>query len=273
MLASFLIGIREGLEAAIIVGILISFALKMDRRDVVSKIWVGVAAAVLVACAAGAAIFFLLSEAGESLEPIITGALSILAAGLLTWMIFWMATASRGMKGTLEGSLSAGIAVSGVSVAVVAFTAVVREGIETALFIWASANSSGDGLIDIAMAFLGIAVAALIGWLGHRGLMRINLKHFFLWTSVGLLVVAAGLAAYGVHEFQEVGLLPEGAPLWDLSSWLGEDTVAGSFLKGMFSFRPNPTALEVGVWSAYLVPTAVAFIAAQRSPAHTPARV
>lgn len=266
MLANFLIGIREGLEAAIIVGILVSFATKMNRPDVVVRIWWGVASAVAVAFASGAAIFFLLAEAGETLEPIITGALSVLAAALLTWMIFWMVTASRSLKGNLEGSLAAGMTGNGIGVAVVAFTAVVREGVETALFIWASVNSSGDGAIDIVMALLGIAVAAFIGWLGHRGLMRINLARFFRWTSVGLLVVAAGLISYGVHEFQEVGILPEGAPLWDLSAWLGEETVAGSFLKGLISFRPNPTVLEVGVWASYFVPTALAFARSQRKP-------
>jgi high-affinity iron transporter len=271
VLANFLIGIREGLEASIIVGILISFAVKVERRDVVAKIWWGVASAAVVAFGAGAAIFFLLAEAGDALEPIITGVLSILAAALLTWMIFWMSTASRSLKGTLEGSLGSKLTGSGLSIAIVAFTAVVREGIETALFIWASVTSTGEGWLDVVMALAGIAVSALIGWFGYRGLVRINLAKFFRWTSFGLLIVAAGLVSYGVAELQEVGVLPSGAPVWDLSPWLGEQTVLGSFLKGLIAFQAAPTMLQVGVWLAYAVPTLMAFVRSnsKRVPATT----
>ena len=146
MLANFLIGLREGLEASLIVGILIAFALKVDRRDLIGRIWTGVGAAVIVSLGTGALIFYVLAESGEAVEPIIVGSLSVLAAGLLTWMIFWMAKTARNLKGSLEGSMQAGLSQGGIAIAVVAFTAVVREGVETAVFIWASMNSTGDGL-------------------------------------------------------------------------------------------------------------------------------
>ncbi len=267
MFANFLIGLREGLEAALIVGILISFAIKVDRRDIIANIWRGVSAAVVVALATGATIFFVLAEAGDAIEPIIVGSLSVLAAALLTWMIFWMAKTARNLKGNLEGALQEGLSKSGFAIALVAFAAVVREGVETALFIWASVSSTGDGLPALAAAFVGIAVAASLGWVIQRGLVRVNLGTFFQWTSAILIVVAAGILAYGIHEFQEVGVLPAGAPIYDATAWLGKDTVIGAFLYGLISYRANPSALELIIWAGYLVPTTWIFVAQARAAA------
>jgi len=264
VLANFLIGLREGLEASLIVGILIAFALKVDRRDLIGRIWSGVGAAVIVSFGTGALIFYVLAESGEAAEPIIVGSLSVLAAGLLTWMIFWMAKTARNLKGSLEGSMQAGLSQGGIAIAVVAFTAVVREGVETAVFIWASINSTGDGLPAMGMAFAGIGVAVILGWIIYRGLLRINLGTFFQWTSVILIVVAAGILAYGVHEFQEVGLLPAGAPVYDATAWLGKETLIGSLLYGLFSYRANPSLLELITWTLYLVPTLTVFVTTSR---------
>jgi high-affinity iron transporter len=259
MLANFLIGLREGLEASLIVGILIAFAVKADRRDLIGRIWTGVGAAVAVSLGTGAVIFFALAESGDAVEPIIVGSMSVVAAALLTWMIFWMAKTARNLKGSLEGSMQAGLSKGGLAIAVIAFSAVVREGVETAIFIWASMNSTGDGLPAMGMAFTGIAVAIILGWIIYRGLLRINLGIFFQWTSVVLIVVAAGILAYGVHEFQEVGFLPAGAPVYDATAWLGKETVLGSLLYGLFSYRANPSLLELITWTLYLVPTLTAF--------------
>ncbi len=265
MLANFLIGLREGLEASLVVGILVAFSLKVDRRDLISKIWAGVGAAVLVSLGTGATIFYVLAESSDTVQPIIVGALSVVATGLLTWMIFWMARTARNLKGTLEGSMQAGLARGGFTIAVVAFSAVVREGVETALFIWASMNSTGDGLPALGTAFVGIGVAAVLGWIIYRGLLRINLGVFFQWTSLILIIVAAGILAYGVHEFQEVGLVPAGAPVYDATAWLGKETVIGSLLYGLFSYRANPSLLELITWALYLVPTLSVFVATTRT--------
>lgn len=272
MFANFLIGLREGLEAALIVGILISFAIAINRRDVIPRIWWGVAAAIATSLTVGAGIFFLLAESGEAVEPIIAGVLAFTAVALLTWMIFWMAKSARGLKNELHGSMQSGISGTGWGVAAVAFSAVVREGVETALFIWASVSSTGDGLPAIGMAFVGIATAVLLGWIIQRGLMRINLARFFRWTSFILVVVAAGILAYGVHEFQEVGFLPAGEPVYDATSWLGKETLVGSLLYGLFSYRANPSALELVAWGTYLAITLTLFVRAGR-PAKTPATV
>jgi high-affinity iron transporter len=264
VLANFLIGLREGLEASLIVGILIAFAVKADRRDLIGRIWTGVGAAIAVSLGTGAAIFFVLSESGDAIQPIIVGSMSILAAVLLTWMIFWMAKTARNLKGSLEGSMQEGLSKGGLAIAVIAFSAVVREGVETALFIWASMNSTGDGLPALGTAFVGIAVAVILGWVIYRGLLRINLGIFFQWTSVILIIVAAGIMAYGVHEFQEVGFLPAGAPVYDATAWLGKETIIGSLLYGLFSYRANPSLLELITWALYLVPTLTIFVTSTR---------
>jgi len=264
VLANFLIGLREGLEASLIVGILIAFAVKADRRDLIGRIWTGVGAAIAVSLGTGAAIFFVLSESGDAIQPIIVGSMSILAAVLLTWMIFWMAKTARNLKGSLEGSMQEGLSKGGLAIAVIAFSAVVREGVETALFIWASMNSTGDGLPALGTAFVGIAVAVILGWVIYRGLLRINLGIFFQWTSVILIIVAAGIMAYGVHEFQEVGFLPAGAPVYDATAWLGKETIIGSLLYGLFSYRANPSLLELITWTLYLVPTLTIFATTSR---------
>lgn len=260
MLANFLIGLREGLEASLIVGILIAFAVRSDRRQVIPSIWAGVAAAVALSAGTGAFLLFGLGETGEAVEPILSGALSILAAILITWMVFWMARTARNLKGTLEESLTTSFGRNAFAVALVAFFAVAREGVETALFIWASVNASGGEIVALATVFLGIATAVVLGWLFYRGALTINLRVFFQWTGAALILVAAGIFAYGVHEFQEVGILPEGSPVYDASGWLSHDTVLGSLLYGLFSYRPNPTLLEIVAWVGYVVPVMGSFL-------------
>lgn len=260
MLANFLIGLREGLEASLIVGILIAFAVRSDRRHVIRPIWAGVAAAIVLSIITGAVLLTLLGNSGEGIVPIISGGLSIAAAGLITWMVFWMAKTARQLKGELEGNLESSFGRNSFAIAFVAFLAVAREGVETALFMWASAKASGESVAASAIVFLGIGVAVVLGWLFYRGALTINLRVFFQWTGAALIIVAAGIFAYGVHEFQEIGLLPAGAPVYDATPWLGKETVIGSLLYGLFSYRANPTMLEIVAWVSYAVPVMTAFI-------------
>jgi len=260
MLANFLIGLREGLEASLIVGILIAFAVRSNRRHVIPVIWGGVAAAIALSAATGAFLLFGLGEAGEAFEPILSGALSVLAAGLITWMVFWMAKTARNLKSSLEGNLENSFGRNSFAVALVAFFAVAREGVETALFMWASVKASGESVAATAVVILGILVATGLGWLFYRGALSLNLRVFFQWTGAALILVAAGILAYGIHEFQEVGLLPETVIVYDASAILGHDTIIGSLLYGLFSYRPNPTVLEIAVWFAYVVPVMTTFV-------------
>ena len=260
MLANFLIGLREGLEASIIIGILIAFAVRTNRRDVIPAIWSGVAAALGLSVIAGLILLFGVKEASDYVEVFLAGALSIAAAGLITWMVFWMAKTARNLKGHLEGSLESSFGKNTFAVALVGFLAVAREGIETALFMWASVRASGESAASAAIVIVGILVAVGLGWLFYRGALKINLRVFFQWTGGALIVVAAGILAYGFHEFQEIGLLPAGPPIYDASAWLGKETIIGALLYGLISYRPNPSLLEFVTWAAFLAPTMTLFI-------------
>ncbi|MFM6974627.1 MAG: iron uptake transporter permease EfeU [Agromyces sp.] len=251
MFANYLIGLREGLEAGLIVGILIAFAVKSGRKDVLPKLWLGVGIAVVVMLAVGAALtwgpYGLTDEAQEA----IGGALSLLAVALVTWMIFWMNANAAEMAGDLRGKLSNAMTGAGYGIVIVAMVSVMREGIETALFVWAATQSSGGG--TALGAFLGILTAVVLSWLIYRGLIRINLRTFFAWTGAFLIVVAAGVLAYAVHEFQEVGVLPEGDAVYSLASILPVTSPLGAFIAGVFNFRPEPTLLEIAAWWAYVL--------------------
>ena len=293
MLGTFLIGLREGLEAALVVGILLAYVQRIGRRDVAWRIWAGVALAVGVSLTVGAVLTFGAYGLSFQAQEIIGGSLSLLAVALVTWMVFWMLRTARGMRGALEGQLGDAIAGSGWGIVAVGFLSVGREGLETALFIWATTRASGDGpLLGLAAAVTGIVVAALLGWLIYRGLLRVNLARFFTWTGALLIVFAAGVVAYAIHDLQEAAVLPgpfalapEGASAW-VQSWYGEsawafripqviapDGILGSLLKGTIGFTPEMTRLELLAYALYLGPTMTLFVrrARHRAPARTPA--
>ncbi|MEZ5229886.1 MAG: FTR1 family protein [Acidimicrobiales bacterium] len=183
MLANFLIGLREGLEAALVVGMLVAYLVRTDRRSELAQVWLGVALAVVVALAAGAALTFgprgLTFEAQEA----IGGTLSIVAVGFVTWMIFWMARSSRHLRGELEGRIDDAVAVGGHQLALVALLAVGREGLETALFLWAAAKATGSSTQPLTGAALGLGVAIALGLLLYRGSLQLDLAKFFRWTG------------------------------------------------------------------------------------------
>lgn len=253
MFSNFLIGLREGLEASLVVGILVAYLVRTDQRRHLPAVWAGVGLAVAVSLAAGAALTFgdkgLTFEAQEA----IGGALSIVAALFVTWMIFWMAATARSLKSELEGKMSTAIGQGGAALAVLAALAVGREGLETALFVWAAAKSAGSGTHPLVGAVLGLALAAVLGALIYRGSVRINLAKFFTWTGGLLVVVAAGVLAYGVHDLQEAGILPGLHNLaFDVSQQIPADSWYGTLLKGTINFSPSTTWLEAIAWLTYM---------------------
>ena len=273
-LGNFLIGLREGLEASLVVVILIAYLVKSDRRHLLPRIWVGVALAVLVSLAFGALLTFgprtLTFEAQEALG----GTLSIIAVGFVTWMVFWMARHARGLSGELRGKIDTAATAGRFSLAFVALLAVGREGLETALFLWSStqatttAGSSSYG--PMLGALLGILTAVAMGFAFYKGVLTINLATFFRWTGVILIVVAAGVLAYGVHDLQEARILPGLNSLaFDVSAQVPPASVLGTLLKGTVNFSPATTWLEAVVWVAYLVPTMLVFLTRTRRPAPT----
>ncbi|MFF9483949.1 iron uptake transporter permease EfeU [Streptomyces sp. NPDC014676] len=263
MFSNYLIGLREGLEASLVVCILIAYLVKTGRRDALKPVWAGIGVAITVALGFGCALEFGSQELTFEAQEALGGSLSVLAVCLVTWMVFWMRRTARHLKAELHGKLDAALAMGTGALVVTAFLAVGREGLETALFVWASVHAAGDGsprpLIGVA---LGLATAVLLGWLFYRGALRINLATFFTWTGGMLVVVAAGVLAYGFHDLQEADWLPGLTDLaFDISGTIPPDSWYGTLLKGVFNFQPDPTVLQVTVWLLYLVPTLALFLA------------
>lgn len=282
MLTTFLIGLREGLEAALVVGILVAYVTKIGRRDVLARIWIGVVAAITLSAAIGAVLtwgtYGLTFEAQEA----IGGILSIIAVAMVTWMVFWMQRTAHTLRHDLESEIDKALERSAWALVFVGFVSVAREGIETALFLWSAVRTS-DSHTAWTGALLGLATAAVLGWLIYRGMVTINLATFFTWTSILLIFVAAGILAYAIHDLQEARILPgpfEAPPSGAsdfVAGWYGEDAwafqigeviapdgVIGTLLKGTIGFSPEMTKLEVLVWALYLGITLTAYVIVQR---------
>ncbi|MCX4233184.1 MULTISPECIES: iron uptake transporter permease EfeU [Streptomyces] len=267
MFGNYLIGLREGLEASLVVCILIAYLVKTDRRDALKPVWIGIAVAVVLALGFGFALEFGSQELTFEAQEALGGSLSIIAVGLVTWMVFWMRRTARHLRSELHGRLDAALRMGTAALVATAFLAVGREGLETALFVWASVRASNDGtqgpLIGV---LLGILTAVVLGYLFYRGTVRINLAKFFTWTGGMLVVVAAGVLAYGVHDLQEADFLPGLTnKAFDISGTVPPDSWYGTLLKGVFNFQPDPTVVQVVVWVLYLVPTLAFFLAPSRS--------
>jgi len=265
VLGNYLIGLREGLEAALIVTILVAYLVKIDRKDVLPRIWLGVGLAVLLALGIGALLTFGTYGLSFTAQEVIGGTLSIIATGLVTWMVFWMLRTARDLKGHLQGSIDRHLVGSGLGLVVLAFLAVGREGIETAVFLWAAVQATGSSALPLLGAALGILTAVALGWLIYSGMLRINLTRFFTWTGAILIVVAAGVLSYGVHDLQEAGVLPGLHSLaFNVSAIIPPSSWYGTLLKGTLNFSPATTWLELTAWLAYAVPTLSLFVARSR---------
>ena len=260
MFPSFLIGLREGLEAALIVAILVAYLVKTSNGHALSRLWMGVGAAVGLSVLLGLAMTFVSEELSEEAAEAFAGITSLVAVGLITWMIFWMATNARHIKAHLHGEMDRALETSTVAVAMVAFFAVIREGLETAIFLWAGIRSSGEATTAVIGALIGLATAVVLGFLMYRGAVRLNLTALFTWTGALLVIVAGGILRYAVHEFQELGWLPgEDSIAFDATSTFPADGVVATLVRGLFSITPSMTWLEVAAWLVYVIPTLIAF--------------
>jgi len=264
MVANYLIGLREGLEAALVVSILVAYLVRTGRRDLLPVLWVGVGIAVAASLAFGALLTFGPQGLSFEAQEAIGGTLSIVAVGLITWMIFWMARTARHLKSDLQHKLDDAVAAGKRAVVVMALLAVGREGLETALFLWAGAQATSgrSGTTGpLVGAALGLATAVVLAWLLYKGAVKIDLRLFFGWTGMFLVLVAAGVLSYGVHDLQEAGILPGLHDLaFDVSSTVPPTSWYGTLAKGVFNFTPATTWLQAVAWVAYVVPTMVFFV-------------
>jgi len=254
LVSNALIGLREGLEAALVVVILIAFLVKTDRRWALRWVWAGVATAVVLSAALAAALTFGTRQLSFETQELIGGSASILAVGFVTAMVFWMKTAARTISGELKGRLDKALDLGPLAVALVGFLGVGREGLETAIFFYATTEAAGAGRIQPLLGWLiGIGAAIVLGWLIYRGAVKINLGAFFKWTGIALVLVAAGILAYGIHDLQEAQFLPGLNTLaFDVSSVIRPDTWYATLLKGIFNFTPATTVLQAVAWTAYV---------------------
>jgi len=272
MLANYLIGLREGLEASLVVSILATFLVKSGHRDRLRYLWVGVGAALAAAVAGWALLQFITALTARSFtaQETIGGVMSILAVGFVTWMIFWMRKASRSLKKELTDRLERALQVGPGAVVLLAFLAVFREGIESAFIVYASAATSTSAVPFVGV-LLGMATSVLLGIGIYRGAVRINLGTFFTWTGALLILVAAGIFAYGLHDLQEAGILPGLQTIaFDISHIVPPDSWYGVLLKGIFNFNPAPTVIEMTAWLLYLVPVLAIYLRPVKRKASPP---
>jgi high-affinity iron transporter len=256
VLPTFVIGLREGLEAALIVGIIAAFLARQGRRDALRQVWLGVSVAVAICLAIAVALRVLereLPDRGQEMLETVVGGLAVV---MVTGMIIWMRKHARAMKGELEGAAAAALARgSARALVIMAFLAVLREGFETAVFLLATFQASGNATTAAIGAVLGIAVAVGLGWAIFHGGVRLNMGRFFTLTSVVLVLVAAGLVMTAVHTAHEAGWINFGqAQAADLTWLVRPGTPLASLLTGVLGIQPTPVVIEVIAWVAYLVP-------------------
>jgi high-affinity iron transporter len=272
-----LIGLREGLEAGLVVSILLAALRKVapaDGRAVSSAaVWLGVLGAVTVAGSFAAVLTFSTNVLSSSAQEAVGGLLSVLAVGLVTGMVFWMRRTAASLSGQLRGEVERAVAIGAGALTVTAFLAVGREGLETTLFLWTAVKASGSTVAPLVGAGLGLAAAIVLCWLLYRRAVRINLGVFFGRTALALIVIAAGVLSYGLGDLQDAGWLPGARWVaFDLSAHIDPNSWWVSIITGVTELSPRMTVLQVVAWLAYLAVVVPVFVRAGHSaPAPKPA--
>ncbi|MEA3501481.1 MAG: iron uptake transporter permease EfeU [Actinomycetota bacterium] len=271
-MSAFLVMLREGVEAAIIVAILLAYLNRIGRRSESRWVWAGTVAAILVSLVAGVVLWNTVGGLEGDAEELVEGVIALVAAGLLTWMIFWMGQQAQNLKGHIHSQVDTAIAAGGATaLATIAFVAVVREGIEASLFLISTTVGAEASSTQIVGGLLGLTAALAIGVLFYAGSSRIDLRAFFRLTGVLIILFAAGLVSKGIHEFQELGLLPTlSEHVWDLRILDPSAGTAGRFLGSLFGWTPRPSLLMAIAYTMYLVPVLTIFLRMTASEADPP---
>lgn len=261
MFATFFLMLREGLEAALIVGIIAAYLVKIGRRDALPKVITGVVAAIGLSIGLGLLITLTIQKVPLVVKETLEGIAAVLAVAVLTWMLFWMRRQGRAIKGELEHEVDVALTAGSTRALVgLAFLAVIREGVETVLFLIPVLSFNGTGIDVVLGGVLGLVISVAVGWAIFAAGVRINLRRFFTITGTVLIFVAAGLVAFAVAEFGEAGLIANTGTAFDLNAVLPDAGPLGSVLRGLFGYRSAPTPLELLGYVAYLVPVLLLFI-------------
>jgi high-affinity iron transporter len=266
MLSTFIIAIREGLEASLIVGILVAYLVKSDRKELLKPLWLGVAAAIVTSLGLGAFLSFTSAELSDRGEQLFAGLTSIGAVALVTWMVFWMKRTARGLRYELHGKIDKATLAGPFALATAAFLAVVREGLETALFLYTNFQTVADSKASTIGLVIGLGVAVILGYCVYKSSIKMNLSKFFTYTGVALVIVAAGVLSHGVYEFQELGYLPGVSTFaWDISAHLPAESLLGATLSGTIGFETATSWMQFAVWSTYLIAVLVPYLSKPRA--------
>jgi high-affinity iron transporter len=271
--ASYLVGLRDGLEAALVVTILLTVVARSGRRDALVPLWTGVGLAIAGAAALGAILTYVATTllSGVRLE-VFEAVTSLIAVSLVTWMIFWMRRSARTLKSELTGKLTDALGMGPAAIAAIAFVAVIREGVEMVLLVFSAAQAAAQTVAPLAGVIAGVLTAVLLGFLIYTAVARVNLGRLFTWTAVLLILVAAGIAKYAVHGFQVAGALPGGgAVAYDLSSTVEPTSWYGTLLAATINLTPSATVLEIGVWIAYAIGVLLLFFRPAKTAPKRPA--
>ena len=278
MLPTFLLSLREGLEAALIIGIVLGAVSKIHRKDLVPSVWLGALSAVAVSILTAVVLTSFGMSLEERAEQIFEGITMLIAAGILTWMIFWMGKQARFLKSELEDGVNKAASSTGKrAVFMLAFMAVVREGVELAIFITAAffagdpSQVMNNTIQTLAGTILGLGTAVLLGYTIFATTVRLDLRKFFQVTGILLILFAAGLVAHGVHEFNEVGWIPSLIDhVYDMNMFLDENSIAGQLLKTLFGYNGNPSLTEMIAYFTYIIVTSIFWRRDNIIPAKTP---
>jgi high-affinity iron transporter len=259
MLATFVIGLREGMEAALIVGIVAGFLARQGRRAALRQVWIGVAAAIAICVAVGVTLEIVSADLPQAQQEGLETVIGVFAVAMVTYMVVWMRRHARDLRGELEGAAGAALARgSAGALVVMAFLAVLREGVETVVFLLAAFQASGNAVLAGAGALAGVLLAVVLGYGIYRGGVRLNLGRFFVLTGVVLVLVAAGLLMTAAHTAHEAGWIEFGQrQVADLSWLVLPGTPVSSLVTGVLGIQPYPVEVEALVWICYLVPLLV----------------
>ena len=257
-----LTGLREGVEAALIVSIILAYLARTGNQRHFGKIWLGAGAAIAISVVIGLVLFTTIGGFEEPAEQIFEGFAMLIAASVVTWMLFWMRRTSANIKGELHAGVDRALMEGGIfGLSMLAFTAVIREGIETALFLMGQATAAGtEASSTLVGAIIGLAIAVAIGWALYRGARVIRLRTFFSWTGIALIFIAAGLLSHGIHEFIDAGWISFGtSTAFDISAILPHEPdagalgVIGSILRALVGYTSTPEWITFIAWLVYVV--------------------